>query len=260
MLLLSGLTTKLKSNIQRLANRVGYRIEKIRHEQAHTNMDVFSLVLRDYMRGGKRPFVVQVGANDGNTADPVCRHIAEHRLPALLIEPQPPMFERLRETYREQPQVILEQALLADGSGERQLYMVRTDGPSLPPWCHQIASLDRDLVVGLLREHQATLSLPADVDSLVCSVAIPARSFDELFARHAITNVDVLVIDTMGFDFEILKLYPFHRTKPAIVSFEDTFLKPEDKVAAYRLLQDLGYGLAKAGVDTVGYLGSARLD
>lgn len=259
MPLLSGLQTALKLNIQRLVNRVGYRIEKLRDDQATPDMDVLSVVLRDHMRDGKRPFVVQVGANDGNTADPVYRHIAEHRLPALLIEPQPPMFERLRETYRDQPQVILEQALVADGSGERQLYMVRTDGPPLPHWCYQIASLDRELVVGLLREHQAALNLPGDVDALVCSVAIPARSFEELLERHAIAHVDVLVIDTMGFDYEILKLYPFHRSKPAIVSFEDTFLKHDDRVAAYRLLQGLGYGLAKAGLDTVGYLGAPRL-
>jgi len=58
----------------------------------------------------------------------------------------------------------------------------------------------------------------------------------------------------MGFDFEILKLFPFERTMPSIVSFEETMLSYEDRLAAYALLQGLGYGLCKVGVDTIGYL------
>jgi FkbM family methyltransferase len=258
VLLLQAFRLELKRNLQGIANRAGYRIEKIRQYAPESDMDVLSLVFRDLLRTTPKPFVFQVGANDGSTADPIHQYITTHGLPALLVEPQPTIFDRLKLAYAAQPQVEFEQALIASGGGERDLFVVRTDGAELPPWCYQIASVDRELVVGLLREHRAILNLPEDVDSLVRAVRIPVRSIEELFRARAVERVDVLVIDTMGFDFEVLKLYPFATHMPKVVSFEETFLSFEDKVAAYELLQGMGYGLCKVGVDTIGYLGVQR--
>jgi FkbM family methyltransferase len=258
MLFLQAFQVELKRNIQGIVNRVGYRIEKIRDYAPESDMDVLSLVLRDLMQTTPKPFVFQVGANDGSTADPIHRYITGHGLPALLVEPQPTIFDRLKHAYAGHPQVQFEQALIASGGGERDLFVVRTDGAELPPWCYQIASVDRELVVRLLREHQAILNLPEDVEALVRAVRIAVRSIEDLLRVRAIEQVDVLVIDTMGFDYEVLKLYPFATHKPKVVSFEDTFLSFDDTLAAYELLQGMGYGLCKVGVDTVGYLGVQR--
>jgi FkbM family methyltransferase len=211
-------------------------------------------MMRDLRSRKPRPFVLQIGANDGVTADPIYHQIIKYGLPAVLVEPQPAAFAALQQNYASQPDVRFEQALVAEGGGEREFYIVDSVGTKFGAWCYQIASLDRSLVVSLLRAHRVEMGVPENVESFVKAVKIPAKTVCEVLDAHQVTSVDILIIDTMGFDFEILKLFPFQRTTPSIVSFEETMLSHDDRLAAYALLQGLGYGLCKVGVDTIGYL------
>lgn len=252
---MNSLSSRTKRLVQATVNQLGYRFEKIRQHVPEPDLDVLELMLRDLRTRTPRPFVLQIGANDGATADPIQHQIRQHGLPALLVEPQPTAFLALQKHYAGQPNVRFEQALIAEGGGTRTLYMVDPEGTQFGAWCYQIASLDRALVVSLLREHRAAMNLPEDVESVVKAVEVPAKTVAEVLAAHDVSAVDVLIVDTMGFDLEILKLFPFDRTTPAIVSFEETMLSHSDRLAAYALLQERGYGLCKVGVDTLGYLG-----
>ncbi len=73
-------------------------------------------------------------------------------------------------------------------------------------------------------------------------------------ALHTIKQIDLLVIDTVGFDFEILKMFPFDTIKPSIIHFEHSLLSSEDQISCFRLLTILGYGLTQVSVDTIAYL------
>jgi len=251
---ISQLSKRAKEVVQSAVGSLGYRFQKIRSVEPQQDLDALELMMRDLRGRNPRPFVLQIGANDGATADPIHHQITKYGLPAVLVEPQPVAFATLKQNYASQPDVRFEQALIAEGGGERELYMVDPDGTEFGAWCYQIASLDRSLVVSLLRGHRVAMGVPEDVESFVKAVKIPAKTVSEVLDAHQVSTVDILIVDTMGFDFEILKLFPFERTMPSIVSFEETMLSYEDRLAAYALLQGLGYGLCKVGVDTIGYL------
>jgi len=69
-----------------------------------------------------------------------------------------------------------------------------------------------------------------------------------------VPKVDLLHVDTEGYDYEILKLYPFEIYKPQIVIFEHSHLSSDDHVAARGFLKKLGYQTKSYGADTIGVL------
>src|SRR5262245_8462683 len=78
-----------------------------------------------------RSFVLlQIGAFDGVGDDDLRELVATHQLRGLLVEPQPSVFGRLRQTYRDQPQVTLLQAAIAEREGTREFYC-RRDAPTM---------------------------------------------------------------------------------------------------------------------------------
>jgi FkbM family methyltransferase len=244
----------MKQLLQKAANRLGYRISKIREPFEHPYIDVLELILQDYLKQTPEICFVQIGANDGATADPVTDLIRRYQLPGLLVEPQPRIFDRLVENYQDQKQLRFENSAICDRDGTITFYAIREQEPKLPMWCYQIANLDRDRMLSLLSDQKKNLNLPADVESLIEAIEVPAMTFKTLLAKHQIERVDLLVLDTLGFDFEIIKSIPFDLMKPAIINFEHTFLSAEDQKACYQYLAHLGYSLIEVSVDAIAYL------
>ncbi|HEY9642963.1 MAG TPA: FkbM family methyltransferase [Coleofasciculaceae cyanobacterium] len=245
----------MKQMLQSAVNQLGYQISKIRQPVEYFYVDVLELILKDYLQQNPDPFFVQIGANDGTTADPIVNLIQKYHLRGLLVEPQPTIFKQLIQNYQSQPQLQFENSLIAAQDGVATFYAVRDDGNcTLPMWCYQIASLDRHKMLTLLADQQQKLNLPSNLESLIQEMPLPALSFETLLAKHQINQVDLLVIDTMGYDFEILKMIPFDSIKPAIINFEHSLLSPEDQAACFEYLAKLGYGLIQVSVDTIAYL------
>jgi hypothetical protein len=55
----------------------------------------------------------------------------------------------------------------------------------------------------------------------------------------------------MGFDYELLKIFPFELTRPDIIHFEHALLSARDQMACVELLAAQGYSMAKVAVDTI---------
>jgi FkbM family methyltransferase len=245
----------MKQVIQSAVNKFGYQISKIRPPIAYPYVDVLDLILQDYLQHNPDPFFIQIGANDGTTADPITNLIQKYHLHGLLVEPQPNMFQQLIENYRHQPQLKFENSLIATQDGIANFYAVHDDGTHmLPMWCYQIASLDRQKMLDLLADQQQAFNLPGKLESLIQEMPLPALSFKTLLAKHQINQVDLLVIDTIGYDFEIIKMIPFNCIKPAIINFEHSLLSAEDQKACFEYLMQLGYGFVQVSVDTIAYL------
>ena len=68
---------------------------------------------------------LQIGAFDGVGEDDLRELVAAHNLRGVMVEPQPTAFARLQETYRNQRQVTLLQAAIAESEGTRDLYCHR---------------------------------------------------------------------------------------------------------------------------------------
>ena len=82
-------------------------------------------ILRDIVlirRSSGEFFVIQVGANDGVHADPINKYIINFNWSGVLIEPQPEIFERLKENYKTKKNIFFENSAVTDKSGYGDMY------------------------------------------------------------------------------------------------------------------------------------------
>jgi len=179
-------------------------------------------------------FVVQIGANDGVVGDPLVGAFSKTRWRGLLVEPVPYLYEALVARYRDRPGMRVERAAVSAIDGEAPLYRLRTVPGKMPEWFGQLATLNREVLL----KHRP--SIP-EIDSLLIEESVPTVRLDTLLERHGVTRIDLLVIDTEGHDFEILRALDFTRFRPVLLMFEHQHLSANDKAAAYALLQTHGY-------------------
>lgn len=221
-----------------------------RHE-LHLNPELLAADLETAKISEPRT-VVQIGAFDASANDPVSSIIARFGWRAVLVEPQPEPFQRVQEAYAESESVEVYNVALSDEIGVRTLYTVPAH-PGLPEWTQQVASFDLEHV----RRQQASLPDSIDLARHIHPLEVQAWTFDRLLAEASVTRVDMLQVDTEGYDYEVLRLFDLARWKPAIVNYEHAHLSRQDQQATARLLIHHGYKLSMSfevgKADTLAY-------
>lgn len=191
----------------------------------------------------KNVFVIQIGSNDGRNGDPIFMLMHEHpSWRGLFVEPVPYLFERLCRNYADRDGLIFENVAINDGSTQPFYWIdptARQEIPDLPDWFDQLGSFNE----GHVR------TVPGIADTLLRYrrvTNVTGCTFQQLVDRHHITHVDVLHIDTEGYDWQVLRQVDLTKYRPRIVIYEHKCLSPEEKalaeqhVAAFYTLKDLG--------------------
>ena len=189
-------------------------------------------------------FAVQIGANDGVSNDPIRSFIERYRWEALLVEPLPDIFARLERNYRGFPGIRLTNCAIGP-AGQLTLYRVQAEVGNRFPWLHELASFDRNVVL----RHEVFFP---DLARYVVEEKVPCLPFATLMERHGVAGIDALVIDTEGYDFEILKQIDFERYRPKVVLFEHKHLSKELQAEAVALVAKAGYVTVPEEHDTLG--------
>lgn len=197
---------------------------------------------------------VQIGANDGVSHDPVHEYLTDGGWRGLLAEPLPDVYQQLLATYRDVDNVRAVNVAIGTVPGDMPFFRI---GDSHDSWATGLSSfirahvqdhIDRGYVAERARE--AGVALPAG--DLITEVAVTTVTFEQFLADHGVESFDVLIIDTEGYDYEILKLVDFVRHQPDLVWFESDNLSDGDYQAALDLLASLGYELRWSFLDTLG--------
>src|SRR5215471_5595783 len=219
-----------------------------------SEINVLALCIRDAIRrhaaAGASPDtfqVIQIGAYDGIALDPVRPLLIQAKLPGLLVEPQPDVFQRLRQNYHGYSNVVLEQVAISSREGLLPLYRFRTDGNvPLPEHAKLLTSFSRSVLSENAKHH----GMRGEIEELHVR-ALPVMS---LLKMHHIDQVGLLQIDTEGYDYEVIKTVDFSRLKPIVINFEDGSLTATDRNEGLSMLYSHGYKLMKYGGDGVAYL------
>lgn len=206
----------------------------------------FSHILSKYLieRDGD-PYFVQIGAYNGMDGDPLYAFVSRGLLKGCLVEPQADMFEQLKANYRDVDGLTFRRAAIGSASRAQRLYRVKP-GTQGPPWLGQVASLRRDVLLKLQ-------DVVPEIESAIMTEEVPTVTPDVLFSECG-RHPDVVVIDTEGYDFEIIKLLDLDRHAPHILHYEHKHLSPTDADACLRLLIDKGYRLVMNNQDTTACL------
>lgn len=209
----------------------------------------FRELVHERLHTGSRATIVQVGANDGEANDPMgdlLLRCAANIQVALLIEPQPGAFERLTRRYREAGHVRCLKTAIDWQGGERLLYSIdcaRTSARIGKPISDGIASFSKDHVLGVLQRNCEDLR-PEEADDLIHIEEVPVSTLPDALHSAGISGApDVVLIDTEGFDGEILRMIARAKLWPEIIQYEHKHLGRDERRSVARLLMANGYRL-----------------
>jgi FkbM family methyltransferase len=203
----------------------------------------------------KEVFLVQIGANDGVTYDPFHFFIKRDGWSGILVEPQKEVFNKLQQNYRDNDRIICENVAIAAASSVQPLYKLAfTDAL----WATGLASFNQETIMGLFRsgyiQQRAAadgIALPEDASQLITTEQVRTRSVHDLLTHHGVRQVDLLVVDTEGFDYEILKMADLPSLKPDMIVFESVHLAPDVYQECVAYLRGLNYKVYLKDENTV---------
>ncbi|HEU0157086.1 MAG TPA: FkbM family methyltransferase [Stellaceae bacterium] len=190
-------------------------------------------------------FFIQIGANDGISNDPLYKFVTRHNWSGILVEPIPEVYEILKENYKNYPNLQFLNVAIGESDGFRTLYTVKIDADTFKK-AHQYSSFRKDVVA------QQTQWVP-DIADRITETRVRCISLATLFAEAGGREIDILQIDTEGYDYEILKLVDFNQTRPSLICYEHCNLTKTEMTAAAELLVEQGYRLTRDNLDTIAY-------
>jgi len=173
---------------------------------------------------------VQVGAYDGQTDDPAHEFVRTGKMRCLLVEPIEASYLKLRKIYDPTPNVTLVQAAVGATDGQATMYKVRAGTPSQSIHSGGWTSFDK--------AHLIKHKVP---ENEIETVTVPCLTLGTLLKNHGLANIDILQIDTEGFDAEIVKMALQLPAIPAAINFENIHLSLAAKDELYELLTGRGY-------------------
>ena len=239
-MLVNGALGKIRGPLRRM----GYRLEK------NERLTLFEPLLYARLQkvGVKDFFFVQIGANDGVSSDPIYRFVTDTKVAGVVVEPVRDVYAKLVENYCRFPEVRPVNLAIHKTDKTAHIYRVSTEaGERLGCWSRGIASFHQD-------HHKLTGTPAASVEAEEVSCV----SLSELFQQCKVHLLDLLQIDTEGYDSEILNMIPFGEIKPAIIRFEhglpDGIMSPSVFKECTDLLTAQGYYIITEPYDAVAYL------
>jgi len=200
---------------------------------------VLPLLLREYLAKHESFFFIQVGANDGILDDPLRELILEHRLPGLMIEPQPHVFEKLCCNYKDRPGLLFEKVAVSTEDGTLAIYCVSNGAP---------ISSDHSGLVSFDKKHLLKEGVPAQY---IEQCTVPAVRLSTLLSKHGIEKVDLLQVDVEGYDYQVVRSALESNILPTIINYEHCHLVPRVRLACKQLLDKHGYCFIEVGKDTL---------
>jgi FkbM family methyltransferase len=204
-------------------------------------------LLRAFAERYEEPFFVEIGANDGDHDDHLRPFILSRPWRGIMVEPVPYIFDRLVRNYGGIDRVITANVAIAERDGTLPFYHLaepdREERERLPAWSDGIGSFSREAVLS----HGRAIT---DVDRRIVEQEVPALTFDSLCRSHDVERVDLVLVDTEGYDWRILQSIDFGTWQPRLVIYEHYHLSLDQQAACSAQLGEAGYETMEEGFDT----------
>lgn len=190
-------------------------------------------------------FFVQVGANDGSKGDYLDTYVRSLGWTGILIEPIPYVFDGLSRRHGSNPNLTLANVAIAHEDGTAELYYLPKDEHSdLPSWYDALATFRKDVLL----KHEPWIP---DIASRIQTIEVPTATFESLCRTYGVEGIDLLQIDTEGYDYEVIRQVDLDAHRPALILYEHLHLAPDDRRACEDLVHSHGYTTVSNVMDTV---------
>lgn len=216
--------------LRHFLKKTGYELIEKQQRLPPPTFDNIKLVLALFSITQPDSTFVQIGAYDGQTVDPVNEYALTGKMKCFLVEPIEASFQKLRSFYNGAPNVNLIQAAIGHSDGSTTMFKVKQASQSYSIPRGGLSSFDK----GHLLRHKIK---EEDIEE----VHVPCLTLKTLLARFQLSKVNILQIDTEGFDAEIVKMALALGHTPDCINFENSNLSLESKTEIYELLTKSGY-------------------
>jgi len=231
----------MKKLLSSILLKLDYRIQKT------DTILLFEPFLMKCLKRRPDMFFVQIGANDGVLCDSLFEFVTRYRVPGLAVEPLGDVFEKLKKNYAPYPWIRPVRTAIHRSSKSVDLH--RIDPAKLKQvgeWRIGTASLNP--------AHHKSFGVP---DDAVITETVPAVTLGELVKQQHVPRVDLLQIDTEGYDAEILRMLDDLPSRPALIRFEhglpDNIMTREVFLGITDFLLQRGYHVVMDGYDAIAY-------
>jgi len=189
--------------------------------------------------------VVQIGSNDGATNDPISELInGNTHWRAIFVEPVPYLFESLKRNKGNDKRFTFENVALNDGTAQT-FYSVQSAAkdyiPNLPAWYDQLGSFNRSNI---------TNQLNGVLEPFIVENTIAGITLTSLLEQNQVKSLELLHLDTEGYDWKILSNLDLTKHKPSVILFEHKLLSRRELRDSTRFLKP-AYKIFRLGIDTL---------
>ena len=200
--------------------------------------------------------VVQIGANDGITHDPIHKFIKRDDWKGVLLEPQPDVFhEFLTKIYAKNKGITPLCAAIGENDGTQPIYKV---GFSTMRWATGLASFSKEKIEQAFKDgivasncKRFGIEIPADQSQWISHEEVQVIAPATLIQTYGLDHIDLLQIDAEGYDLEVIRIFDIPKTRPQAIIFENVGLNAADYAACLQLLEEQNYQLKKFGPNTL---------
>src|SRR6266436_768500 len=196
---------------------------------------------------------VQIGANNGD--DEFTNLRKRHGWLGVMVEPQQEVFAELVR-LNSCDGLYFEQVAISDHECELPMYKISF---SEADWAHTLASFDRQIIKrsiddGWIARCAAAEGIvpPKSTGDWVTTETVCCITLQKLLDKYQLTNLDLLILDTEGHDYEIIKQMETLQHKPRALVFEHKFFSARDLRACVKTLRAWGYKLNADDSNTIG--------
>jgi FkbM family methyltransferase len=197
--------------------------------------------------------VWQIGAADGIVADPLRPLLINFDPPGMLVEPNPWIFSRLQQNYRNNARLTLVNAAVAGTAGKAELRAVVPEevaARALPDWALGLSTFDPS--ANALGGKTVTTDVQRRLMKATRAVEVQTLTVADLLSQTGGMLPDIVVVDAAGMDTDIVGWLLDAGLRPRIVQLEVACVT-EEQIAALKARLPADYVWIDLGEDAALY-------
>lgn len=210
----------------------------------------FDFILGRYLQSKgfkKQIHFLQIGAHDGQNMDPLEKYTDSFKWCGIMVEPIKSNFLQLSKRYEKNQRIKIINCAVAWESGYKIMYKISEGCETAPPWASMIASFSREHLLKFQ-------SIFPDIEEHIVNEKVECCTIDQIIGDNGANHsVDLVVIDTEGFDYQVILMLFKSSIEPTIIHCEIEYMTSQEKNELIKMLENNCYSFAIEGRDLTAF-------